>query len=294
MVDRACPEGSSDHRAALQHDLRAGRQSVDPRADHRLERVRDSVATVGSLLEEHPHRLLDEQRIALGLVEKARTDVPAHLVFLEQCVCERLAVVAPERLELDRGRAHAPPSPARPHVEQLRPCEAKDQQRTLAHPLREMVDQLQQRLFGPVDVLEDHDQRLHVGELVGELARSPRDLRRATLALDRFHHAGRETEQLGDRLVAAALDQLLLGRLHRVVVRDSRGRLDHLGQRPVRHALPVRQRAAAEDRGAFDTREEFTDQAALPHSRFPVDGEDVRTPVADRAREGVLEQVELR
>ena len=221
-------------------------------------------------------------------------DVPAHLVFFEQRVCKRLAVLAPERLELDRGRAHAPTSPARPHVEQLRPCEAEDQQRTLAHPLREMVDQLEQRLFGPVDVLEDHDQRLHVGQLVGELARSPGDLRRATLALDRFHHAGREAEELGDRLVAAALDQLLLGRLHRVVVRDSGGRLDHLRQRPVRHALPVRQRAAAEDRGAFDAREEFADQAALPDSRFSVDGEDVRAPVADRAREGVLEQVELR
>ena len=157
-----------------------------------------------------------------------------------------------------------------------------------------MVDQLEQRLFGPVDVLEDHDQRLYVGELVGELARGPCDLRRATLSLDRFHHSGREAEQLGDRFVAAALDQLLLGRLHRIVVRDPGGRLDHLGQRPVGHALPVRQRATGEDGRALDSGEEFADQAALADTRLSVDGEDVGTPVADRSLEGVLEQLELR
>jgi hypothetical protein len=60
--------------------------------------------------------------------------------------------------------------------------------------LREVVDQLEQRLFGPVNVLEHHDQRLHVGELVGELARRPRDLRLPTLSFDSFHDAGGETE----------------------------------------------------------------------------------------------------
>ena len=57
---------------------------------------------------------------------------------------------------------------------------------------------------------------------------------------------------------------------------------------------PYGRRAAGEDRGAFDPREEFADQAALPNSGFPVDGEDVRAPIADRAIEGVLEQLELR
>ena len=156
-----------------------------------------------------------------------------------------------------------------------------------------MVDQLEQGLLGPVDVLEDHDQRLHVGKLVGELARGPRDLRRTALAFDRLHDAGGEAEQFGDRLVAATLDQLLLCCLHWIVVRDSGGRLDHLGQRPVRHALSVRQRPTGQDRRALDAGQEFTDETALPHSRLSVDGEDVGAPVTNRACQRVLEQIEL-
>src|SRR5262249_58285469 len=40
--------------------------------------------------------------------------------------------------------------------------------------------------------------------------------------------------------------------------------------------------------------EELAHDAALPETRVPVDGEHVRTPVADRACECVVEQVELR
>ena len=186
-----------------------------------------------------------------------------------------------------------PPQPGT-DVEQLRPREADDQQRALAHPLRQVVDQLEQRLLGPVDVLEDEHERLHVGELVDELACGPGDLRLAALALDRLHHARGEPEQLGDRLVAAALDQLLARGLHRVVVRDAGGGLDHLGERPVGDALAVRQRAAGEDRDALGAGEELAQQPALPDAGLAVDGEDVRTAVADRPRKRVLEQLELR
>ena len=66
-----------------------------------------------------------------------------------------------------------------------------------------MLDQLEQRLLGPVDVLEDEHERLRVGELRRPLARRPGDLLLAPLALDRLEHAGREAEQVGDRVVAA-------------------------------------------------------------------------------------------
>ena len=102
---------------------------------------------------------------------------------------ELLALLARERLELDRRRADAAAAPARADVEELRPREAEDQQRALADPLRKVVDQLEQGLLRPVDVLEDEDERLHVGELVDELARGPRDLGLAALALDGLHDA---------------------------------------------------------------------------------------------------------
>ena len=223
VVDRAGPEHTPDHGAALQNHLLARRQPVDARADQSLQRIGDAVAAVPALLQQHADGLLDEEWIAFGLVEQPRLDLPRDIVLREECVGQLLALLTRERLELDGGGAHAAAAPAGPHVEQLGTREAEDQERALAHPLREVVDQLEQGLFRPVDVLEDHDQRLDVGELVGELARGPGDLRRAALPFDRLHHAGREPEQLRDRLVAAAFDQLLLGGLHRVVVRDSGG-----------------------------------------------------------------------
>ena len=249
---------------------------------------------LGAFLEQHAHGLLDEQRIALGLVEQPRLYLLRDVVLCEQCVGELLALVTRQRLELDRRRTHASSAPARPHVQQFGPGQTEQEQRALAHPLCEVVDQLEQRFLGPVDVLEHHDQRLHVGELVRELARRPRDLRLTALSLDGFHHTGGEPEELGDRLVSAALDQLLLGRFHRVVVRDPRGGLDHLGERPVRDAFAVRKRAPGEDRRALDAGEELACEPALPHSRFAVDREDLRPPVPKRARIGVFEEVELR
>ena len=55
-----------------------------------------------------------------------------------------------------------------------------------------------------MDVLEDENERLDVGELVDELARGPGDLRLAALAVDRLEDARRETEQLGDQIGRAS------------------------------------------------------------------------------------------
>ena len=98
------------------------------------------------------------------------------------------------------------------------------QQRRARAPTGEVLDQLEQRLLGPVDVLEDQHERLRLGELVGPLARGPGDLLLAALALDRLEHARREPEQVGDGLVAAAVAELLERRLERVVVGDARRR----------------------------------------------------------------------
>ena len=73
-----------------------------------------------------------------------------------------------------------------------------------------MLDQLEQRLLAPVDVLEHEHERLRLGELLGPGAGGPGDLLLAALALDRLEHADGETEQVGDRLVLAAVAQLLL------------------------------------------------------------------------------------
>ena len=130
-------------------------------------------------------------------------------LVVEQRVDQLLALVGPSgSSSIAVARSRPPPQPG-PDVEQLGPGEAEDHQRRVAHPLGEVLDQLEQRLLGPVDVLEDEHERLRVGELGRPLARGPGDLLRAALALDELEHPGREAEQVGDGVVAAGGAKLL-------------------------------------------------------------------------------------
>ena len=69
VLDRAFPEDPADHGGALEQALLVSPQPVDARGDHRLERVGNPLRR-GPALEQHPGRLLDEERIALGLLEQ--------------------------------------------------------------------------------------------------------------------------------------------------------------------------------------------------------------------------------
>ncbi len=95
-----------------------------------------------------------------------------------------------------------------------------------------------------MDVLEEEDERLHVGERHHDLACGPRDLLRAALSLESFEHAGGETEHVRDGLLLAAFAELRERLLERVVIGDPGRGLDHLGKRPVRDALSVGEAAS--------------------------------------------------
>ncbi len=248
-------------------------------------------------LEEHADRLLDEERIPLGPLERlpgqrhgSFAGRPGELV--EQLLDELRALVLREGLEFDRGRAHATAAPAGTRVEELGSRQAQDEHRR-AHPVREVLDEIEERRFRPVDVLEEKDERLHVRDPLHDLACRPCDLLRAALALERLHETCGEPEDVGDGLLGTALAQLLERLLERVVVRDAGRSLDHLAERPVRHALSVGQRTADEHARPLDPVEELTGEPALPHARLPVDREEVRATVAQTSVERVLEQLEL-
>src|SRR5581483_71061 len=107
----------------------------------------------------------------------AHLGVDDALLVLKQRLDEELALGAAERLELDRRRAHASAAPAGMDVEELCARKAEQEQRR-AHPVGEMLDQLEERLLGPVDVLECEDDRLRLGELLHERTGGPGDLLR--------------------------------------------------------------------------------------------------------------------
>src|SRR6185436_17039678 len=124
--------------------------------------------------------------VAGGLVEEVLARRLAQAPARQERLDELDALGLAEREELDRGRTHAASTPARPDVEQLGARERDDQERRLANPGGDVLDQLEERLLRPVDVLEDEHERLDAGELVGPLACGPGDLLAAALALDRL------------------------------------------------------------------------------------------------------------
>ena len=294
VLDRAGPEAAADYRRPLQRRLRHRVESVDARCDQRLQRVRDPGG--GPLLAELGHRqhdLLEEERIAFGLGEQGAARLWRELVATRERVDQLLAVGRTEGLELDRRRADAASAPVRADVEQLRPGETDDQQRPVLHPVGHVLDQLEERILGPVDVLEDEDERLRLRHQLPPLARRPRDLLLAALAVDCFEDAARQAEQVGHRLRRAAVAKLLDRDVERIVVGDVGRALHHLGQGPVGDALAVREAAALEDGRAFERGEELVHHAALADARLSVDGEEMRAPVADGPGERVLEELDL-
>ena len=259
--------------------------------------TRSDESSLRAALDEHADGLLDEERIPLGALERLPRQRPGPLPggtgeLIEELLDELRALLLGERLELDRRRAHAPAAPPGTRVEQLGPREADDEDGR-PHPVGEVLDEVEERRLGPVDVLEQEDQRLHVGDPLHDLARRPRDLLRAALSLERLHEPCRETENVRDGLLGAALAQLLERLLERIVVRDAGRGLHHLAERPVRDALAVRQRTAHEHARPLDPVEELAREAALSDAGLAVDREEVRATVAQAAVERVLEQLEL-
>ena len=290
VPERSRPEDAADHGSALEERLAVGREVVDTRGDERLQRVGDAVRVAA--LDEHADGLLDEQRVALGAVEQALGQRRRFREVGDDRGDELFALRLGERLELDGGRPNAPSSPPGTDVEEVGPGEAEDEQRR-PHPVGKVLDEVEHRLLGPVDVLEEEDERLHVAERVHHLARCPGDLLGATLAFDGFQQARGQADEVCDRVVLAALAKLLECLLERLVVGDPDRRLDHLCERPVRDAFAVRQAAALEHACAVHRVDELAGQPALADSRLAVDREDVRAAVAQRSLVRVLKQLQL-
>ena len=217
-VSEGAPEEHAAHdRSPLDEPARHRRQPIDARGDQRLQRVRDPLLSALRLLCEGTDRLLDEQGIALRLREDG-VDVDRHVHIGGELPDEGGGFVVRQRLELERGGTDPATAPGRALVEQLRPSEAEEEHRRGADPGGEMLDQLEQRLLAPVDVLEHEHERLRRRKLLGPGANRPCDLLLTTLALDRLEHADREAEQIRNGLVLTRVAQLLERLLERVVV----------------------------------------------------------------------------
>ena len=168
-----------------------------------------------------------------------------------------------------------------------------------------MVDEVQETLVRPVEVLEDEHGRAGVGQRLEET--TPRRERlgpavvRALLAAQPEQRPDVGEHPFGlVRLGQERLDgvrELGVRDLGRVVLEDARLRLRHLAERPEADALAVWQGAALAPRDQLgqrlDDREQLGDEPALADPRNAHERHELRLPLAPHAVQCAPEERDL-
>ncbi len=262
-LHRAPVEDLSLDRTALESRALRARKLVEPCCEQRLDRRRND--DVPGAARRHRQHLLDEERIAAGGVADPVTQLPVERDAGEQPVDERVGLGLGQRLEEHRRRVELPARPAGPAFEQFRPGEAEQQDRRVSRPVRNMLDEIEERRLAPVQVVEDDDQRPLAGRLLEQFPHGDADLVRGRVAV---------TEQRGERPVGRppVAEQLR----------------DHLDDGPVRDAVAVGEAAATHD-GRVESRDELLREPRLPDPGDAQHGEERTRPLGPDALPGVVQ-----
>ena len=158
-------------------------------------------------------------------------------------------LVAREWRERERERVRLAASPAGASREQLRAGRGDDEQRHARRPVDEMVDEVEQAFVGPVEILEDEDERALVGDPLEEAPPGGERLLLVVAPAARVLDA-RQWAEMADRPFDVVGRQGRRDRSHRsfrsassfaVRLEDAGVRLDHLPERPEADPLAVGQ-----------------------------------------------------
>ena len=157
-----------------------------------------------------------------------------------------------ERRERERRRVQLAAAPARSSLEKLRPGGRNDEERHVGHPVDELVEEVEQALVGPVDVLDHEDERALVRERFEEAPpRRECSLRLSppsSLSLAETDSASRCARPSGfvascRRASSTAIRDLRAATRRCVLLVRCRLRLDDLAKRPERDSVAVREAA---------------------------------------------------
>ena len=172
-AEHRCDAGAGEllalDRGRLDDLARGRRQQVQARGEERLDRRRDSdrdvdLAAERRLLVEHRDDLLDVERVALGDLEDPRRGALRQRRAAEQVREQLPGLGLGQGLEEDRRRVRLAPAPCRPVVEQLGPSHDQQDEWRVARPLRHVLDELDERWLGPLQVVDDEHERPRAGE----------------------------------------------------------------------------------------------------------------------------------
>ena len=178
-TNRAGPEHLPDDGGVLEEGLAVDGQRVEPGGDERLNgvgewRYRRRCASPAALVEElsvaeHPDELLRVQRVAAGPLEQELLRLGGKHGLLEQA--QRPGGRSRCRRAARGGSRFGCASPAAPRgvpLVELRPGGADDEQRDPLRPVGEVLEEVEKRLVGPVDVLDDEHERPFLGDALEE------------------------------------------------------------------------------------------------------------------------------
>ncbi len=157
-----------------------------------------------------------------------------------------------ERRERDRRRVALPAAPAGAPLQQLGTGGAHAEERDAAGPLDEVVDEIEQAVVRPLQVVEDEDERPSLRERLEELPPRCEDLGPPVAAELRLRRQARRaargvrapSRRRSDRRSPRRPPRGASARPRSAPsdLEDRRMRLDHLAQRPERDSLAVGQR----------------------------------------------------
>src|SRR5262249_44653252 len=184
---------------------------VETSREQRLETRRNRELGVRSPA--HRQHLGDEQRVAA----RGAYDLRA-LTLIDPAADEILHVGVGQGLEPKRD------GPAGAAIEQLRPSHAKEQDRSAGGEQGNVLDQIEERLLAPLNVIEHADER---GLVLEQLAEGPGDLLRARPGLGLAEHGTERSSR---------------GRIGRKRIEL----LDEFDYWPIRDALAVRETPSAD------------------------------------------------
>ncbi len=308
----ARPEHLPHDRRVLEEGLAVRGQRVQAGGDDGLDGFRDrdhrplpdrpgaAVPGEGAMVDEHLGELLRVQRVPAGLLEQRALGLGREDRLIEDRGHEPRRLLVGEGGERDGGGVPLPPAPARVAIVELWSRGAEHEERYLGGAVEHLLEERDQPLVRPVEVLDHEDERTGLRHRLQEGAPRPERLPpvEALVAAEPDERAERAEEPAP---VARVLDdpldglaQLPAGRLGVVGLQDPGLRLHDLADRPERDALPVGEAPALaprhELRPVVHPPPELRDEPGLPHAGLAGDGHELERALPERPPVGLLEQ----
>ena len=106
----------------------------------------------------------------LGALQHRLLSLGVEYRAVEEPLKEDRGLLVGERADRERESVPLAAAPTRPPLDRLRTARGDDEQRYVAGPVRELVDEVEQLVVGPLQILEDEHDRPALGERLDEVA----------------------------------------------------------------------------------------------------------------------------